>query len=310
MYYFIVNPSSRSGKGLKVWQQVEAELEAAATEYRVFFTAHTHHATELAREISSQKGHHTIVALGGDGTVNEVVNGIQDFDRVTFAYIPTGSSNDFARSLGLPATPAEAVANILQPTYYAKLDLGQLTCPDRTLLFAVSCGMGFDAAVCHDAMGSKFKKVLNKLHLGKLTYVAIALHQLLTLPAHPITVTIDQKKKISLPRAFFVAAMNCPYEGGGLKMCPKASPSDGHLDICAVRHLNKFLLAMILPTAYFGKHVLFRRWVHIDKGTSIQMETPRPLPIHADGEPCGLQTSMTIRCLPGKLKIITGKQKM
>ena len=306
MYYFIVNPSSRSGKGAKVWQQVEYELEKAAVEYRVFFTDHSGHATELAREISVQEGRHTIVALGGDGTVNEVINGILDFSRITFAYIPTGSSNDFARSLGLPTDPAEAVRNILRPSYYTKLDLGQIEYEDQARLFAVSCGVGFDAAVCHEAMVSRIKKILNRLGLGKLTYVGIALHQILTLPAHPITMNIDHKLKTALPKAFFVAVMNCPYEGGGLKMCPKANPSDGHLDVCAVRHLSKLLLTMILPTAYFGKHVHFRRWVHIEKGSTIKISSPHPLPLHVDGEPLGSQLNVTVRCLPQKLKLITG----
>lgn len=307
MYYFIVNPSSRSGKGAKVWQQVEAELEAAAVDYRVFFTAHSGHATQLAEEISAQEGRHTIIALGGDGTVNEVVNGIRDFDRITFAYIPTGSSNDFARSLGLPTEPAEAVKNILHPSYYTKLDLGQLEYGNITRLFVVSCGVGFDAAVCHEAMVSRIKKILNRMGLGKLTYVGIALHQILTLPAHPITISIGHKIKNTLPKAFFVAVMNCPYEGGGLKMCPKAAPTDGHLDVCAVRHLNKLLLAAILPTAYAGKHIHFRRWVHIDKGDDIKITSPTPLPIHVDGEPLEHQTSVTVTCIPKKLKLITGK---
>ena len=102
MYYFIVNPGSRSGRGKAVWQIVEGILEREQVEYLVFFTAYRYHATKLAREITSQKEKLTLVTVGGDGTVNEVVDGIQDFSRVTFGYIPTGSSNDFARSLRLP----------------------------------------------------------------------------------------------------------------------------------------------------------------------------------------------------------------
>lgn len=307
MYFFIVNPSSRSGKGAKVWQQVEAELEQATVEYRVFFTRHSGHATELAAEISSQEGHHTIVALGGDGTVNEVLNGIRDFERITFAYIPTGSSNDFARSLGLPTETSEAVKNILHPTYYERLDVGQLEYDGKTRLFAVSCGVGFDAAVCHEAMVSKIKKLLNRLGLGKLTYVGIALHQLLTLPAHPITFAVGHKLKTTLPKAFFVAIMNCPYEGGGLKMCPDATPTDGKLDVCAVRHLNKLLLTVILPTAYGGQHIHFKRWVHIERGNQIHITTPTPLALHVDGEPLGNHSDILVNCLPQKLKLITGK---
>lgn len=305
MYYFIVNPSSRSGKGLQVWQQAEAELEKNAVEYRVFFTSEKVRADQLAKEITRMEGYQTLVALGGDGTVNEVINGIQNFEQVTFAYIPSGSSNDFARSLKLPTDPVEAVQNILNPKYYAKLDLGEASFDEQKRLFAVSCGMGFDAAVCHEAMTSKLKKILNKLGLGKLTYVAIALHQLIALPARPITLFVD-KLKTSFPKTFFVSVQNCAYEGGGLKLCPKARPDDGNLDVCAVKALNKLVLACVLPTGYVGKHTIFS-CVKISQGKEIEMKAPTALALHMDGEPCGYQTDLSIRCLPGKLKMITGK---
>ncbi len=307
MYYFIVNPSSRSGHGLKVWQKVEAELERVSVEYRVFFTSKRLSATELVRDITGQPGQHTIVALGGDGTVNEAVNGIQDFSRVTFAYIPTGSSNDFARSLGLPHDPAAAVQNILYPTYYVKTDLGELQYDGNTRLFVVSCGIGFDAAVCHEALRSRIKDVLNHLGLGKLTYVGIALRQLLLLPAFPISIRLNNGLKLSFPKIFFVSVQNFPYEGGGLKMCPHADDKDGKLDLCVVERLSKLFLAAVLPTAYFGKHTIFRQ-VHLHKGESIHLKTTVPMPVHVDGESCQCQTDISLRCLPARLKVITGNR--
>ena len=122
MYYFIVNPSSRSGHGKEVWQTVEEILDQEDVEYRVYFTAHRYHATKLAQEITAQNTRLTLVAIGGDGTVNEILNGIRDFSTVTFAYIPTGSGNDFARALGLPSDTAEAVNNILHPSYFGRAD--------------------------------------------------------------------------------------------------------------------------------------------------------------------------------------------
>lgn len=118
MYYFIVNPGSRSGNGKIVWKEVEAILEQEQVEYRVYFTAYRYHATKLSKEITSGGEKLTLVTVGGDGTVNEVIDGIQDFDKVTFAYIPTGSSNDFARSLKLPSNPETALMNILHPSYF------------------------------------------------------------------------------------------------------------------------------------------------------------------------------------------------
>lgn len=306
MYYFIVNPSSRSGRGRKVWQQVEAELERLFVEYRVFFTSGPGHATRLSREITGREGNHTLIALGGDGTVNEVINGIRDFDRVTFAYIPTGSSNDFARSLGLPGEPLEALANILHPRYYRRIDLGRLRYGNSERLFAVSCGIGFDAAVCYEALHSKIKNLLNRIGLGKLTYVGIALRQMILLKGHPISMTVEGSGKRRFPKAFFVSVMNCAYEGGGLKICPKANPADGRLDSCAVESVNKLLLSLVLPTAFFGKHTHF--WcVHMNRGPVIRLKSQTPLPVHADGEFCEYQRELVVSCLPGHLKIIAGK---
>ncbi len=306
MYYFIVNPSSRSGRGRRVWQQVEEELERLSMEYRVFFTSGPSHATTLAADITRRPGRHTLVAVGGDGTINEVINGIRDFERITFAYIPTGSSNDFARSLGLPWEPLAALHNILHPTYYRRIDLGQMEYGNKTRLFAVSCGMGFDAAVCREAFRSRIKHVLNRVGLGKLTYVGIALHQMLLLKAHPIHMTVDSSLKKTFPKTFFISVLNCPYEGGGLKLCPKASPSDKRLDFCVVERMNKLFLSLMLPTAYFGRHTHFRG-IHIDTGTVIHLKSSAPLPVHADGEYCQAQTSLSICCIPEKLKIIAGK---
>ena len=134
-----------------------SNLEQEQVEYRVFFTAYRYHATKLSKEITSRGEKLTLVTVGGDGTVNEVIDGIQDFSRVTFAYIPTGSSNDFARSLKLPSNPKTALMNILHPSYFRKIDLGLMTYGTRTRRFAGSCGCGFDAAVCQEALGSPIK---------------------------------------------------------------------------------------------------------------------------------------------------------
>ena len=309
MYYFIVNPSSRSGRGRKVWQQVEVELERLSVEYRVFFTSGQGHAIKLSREITSRDGSHTLVALGGDGTVNEVINGIQDFDRVTFAYIPTGSSNDFARSLKLPGEPLEALANILHPKYYRRIDLGRMEYGNRQRLFAVSCGMGFDAAVCYEALHSKMKRLLNRIKLGKLTYVGIALRQMILLKGHAISMTAEGSGKRMFPKTFFVSVMNCAYEGGGLKMCPQAQPLYGRLDTCVVESVNKLFLSLVLPTAFFGKHTHF--WcVHMNRGPVIRLKAQTPLPVHADGEFCKYHRELVISCLPGRLKIIAGKEEI
>lgn len=306
IYYFIVNPGSRSGHGQSVWQTVEEILDREQAEYHVFFTSYRYHATELAREITSRKEKLTLVALGGDGTVDEVINGIQDFSRVTFAYIPTGSSNDFARSLGLPSDTEEAVMNILHPRYLQKIDLGLASLDGEEHRFAVSCGCGFDAAVCHEALSSRFKNLLNKLKLGKLTYVGIALKQIIMSKRFASTLILDGHKTLRYKQTFFIAGMNCCYEGGGLKLAPKAKPDDGFLNVCVVENLPRLVIAFMLPTAYVGKHTIFPG-VHLYRVKKFEIQFHEQVAFHADGEPFYAQKNIQVSCLPKCLTMIAGK---
>ena len=94
MYYFIVNATSRTGKAQQIWKDVKAELDSKGIEYKFFMTGSRGHAKKLATKICKEDGEIKLVVVGGDGTANEVINGIQDFDRVKFGYVPTGSGND------------------------------------------------------------------------------------------------------------------------------------------------------------------------------------------------------------------------
>ncbi|MCI8860877.1 MAG: diacylglycerol kinase family lipid kinase [Lachnospiraceae bacterium] len=309
MYYFIVNPGSRSGNGKVVWQTIEEILEREQVEYRVYFTSYRYHATKLAKEITSRGEKLTLVTVGGDGTVNEVVDGIQDFNKVTFGYIPTGSSNDFARSLKLPSAPEAALHNILHPSYFQRIDLGLITYGSWSRRFAGSCGCGFDAAVCQEALGSPIKNVLNRFGLGKLTYVGIALKQILLFRPVPVRLTLDHHKKLRFPRTYFLSALNCPYEGGGLKMCPQAKADDGFLDVCVVEGLSKLTIALMFPTAYRGRHNIFKG-IHQYRVKSLEIRPEKPLPFHTDGEPYAPEDVLTVSCLSGALTIIGGRQRM
>lgn len=306
MYYFIVNPSSRSGHGKTVWKTVEQVLKQEQAEYQAFFTSHRYHATQLAAEITSKDEKITLVALGGDGTVDEVINGIRDFSKVTFAYIPTGSSNDFARSLRLPSDPEEAIRNILEPKYLRRIDLGLAKLNGKEHRFAGSSGCGFDAAVCHEAIASPFKNVLNRLKLGKLTYVGIALKQIIMSRRFAATMVLDDNKTYHFKKTFFIAGMNCSYEGGGLLLCPKARADDGLLDICVVENLPRLVIATMLPTAYFGKHTIFPG-IHLHRVKKMNLTFDGQVAFHTDGEPDYAENHLEISCIPNCLTLIAGR---
>ena len=306
MYYFIVNPHSRSGMGEQLWHEIQPELDKNGTEYKVYFTKYQKHATKITQEITREKKLLTIVVLGGDGTLNEVVNGIEHSGLVTLGYIPTGSSNDFARSYKLPSNPLKALSSILSPQCIRSMDLGELSYGKKKRRFAVSSGMGFDAAICHEVSISRIKYVLNRLKLGKLTYVMIALRQWMFMSPSSVTITLDGTKTQSFENCYFVTSMNHKYEGGGFKFSPSAKPDDGLLSICVIADISKLKMLLLLPTALFGKHTLFKG-VYTYDCKSIKITSDNPLPLHVDGEPILGQKEVTLSCLPSKLQVITTK---
>ena len=306
MYYFIVNPNSRSGMGEQLWHEIQPELEKNKIEYKVYFTKYQKHATKITQEITHEKKLRTIVVLGGDGTINEVINGIEHSGLVTLGYIPTGSSNDFARSYKLPVKPIKALSSILSPQCIRSMDLGELSYGKKKRRFAVSSGIGFDAAICHEVSVSRMKYVLNRLKMGKLTYVVIALKQWLFMSPSSVSITLNETETHSFENCYFVTTMNHKYEGGGFKFSPNAKPDDGLLSICVIADISKLKMLLLLPTALLGKHTIFKG-VYTYDCKSIKISSDRALPIHVDGEPILAQNEITLSCLPSKLQIITTK---
>lgn len=303
MYAFIVNRHSRSGLGGKVWDELEQLLKDRAIEYEVHFTEYQRHATTISNRITSDNKEHTIIALGGDGTINEVVNGIVDLDKVTFGYIPVGSGNDFARGLYLPKDPKEALEVVLAKAHTHSINIGTIAYGNRVRRFAVSSGLGYDAAICHEVVVSKAKQLLNRIGLGKLTYVFVALHRLFASKLDEMTLILDHEKEVHFSKTYFAAFMNNPYEGGGLMFAPNAQNNDGVLDIVVASDIPKLKVLRILPTVYKGNHTRFKG-IHMHTAKHIEVHSKCPLAIHTDGEPIYLHRDAVISCEDKKLAVI------
>lgn len=297
MYYIIMNPSSSSGRGMRIWKQLEPVFQERKIPYRLLLSTHNGHIAELAAEVTASERPVNLIILGGDGTVNEALQGIRDFSKANIGFIPTGSGNDLARDMRLGKDPLKTLESILNKDICRKVDLGRLTVDSHRdasvkkggndtpneRFFVVSSGIGFDAAVCEEALSSRLKDVLNKLKLGKLTYLGIALKQLITAKNVSCDLYLDDKSPIHLDRFLFSAFMIHRYEGGGFKFCPDADAGDGLLDICLVGHLPKPVIFLALPTAFFGKHYLFPQIFHY-RASRIEIKTSAPLWVHTDGE--------------------------
>ncbi|MDD3173605.1 MAG: diacylglycerol kinase family lipid kinase [Herbinix sp.] len=307
MYHFIINPKSSSGRGIQYWWTVKSELDKQQIRYTAVFTKHTGHATELTRTICSENnGIKNIVILGGDGTFNEVINGIDNFNEVLFGYIPSGSSNDLARSLKIPKDPIKALSNILKPTKFKYLDYGLITFFDENMQprkFACSSGIGYDANVCFEVQSSPLKKRLNRFGAGKFVYIAIAIKQLITVKPSNVTVIVDGGKKDTYDKVLLVSSMIHKYEGGGLLMAPHANPSDGKLSVCLVHGLSPLMAFLLLPTIFTGKHVNYKA-VEAFHCSEIEIITDKDTSVHTDGEVPSVCSHIKVSCIREQIRMI------
>lgn len=303
MLHFIVNPASSTGNGKKKWEAIEKRLTETNTAYKLYTTTGTDSARQFAAQITAIDAPVTIAVLGGDGTINEVLTGFRDYSLVTLGYIPAGSSNDLARDLKLPKDPIEALDIILHPKEFTYMDIGKIQYEGGERNFGVSTGIGFDAAICHEALHSPLKNTLNKLHLGKLTYVGIALKQLIRTKRHGCTVYLDGSREIHFSRFYFVTCMVHKYEGGGFMFCPEADYKDGYLDVCVAGNISKPGVLGLLPTAYKGGHTRVRG-IGIYRSKKVVIAADSLLPVHADGESCGMQAKITMTQEEKQLRVI------
>ena len=304
-YHFIVNKRARSGKGKKIWETIKGKVAKMPIDWQVHFTEYRGHGIKMVRELTSSDEEITIIAIGGDGTVNEVVNGIVNFDKVTMAYIPAGSGNDFARGLGLTANPLKALDIIINKKPIKNLDLGEVKRAGKVRKFAISTGIGFDAAVAHQVAVSKWKHFFNRIKLGKLTYVAIAIERLFNDPTFTMEVFLDDEEPLIFKNTYFAAMMNSPYEGGGFKFCPDAKFDDGYLDVMVAADMSKTQVLIALPKSFKGNH-LSASGVHIFRCKKVKFITEKPVVIHSDGEALFLRDEVEGRVLPGILRTIVG----
>lgn len=306
MLYIIVNPASKSGLGKKKWETFKEKLNQNSIVYEVFFTDKQNGATRCAREISGKirpDSRDILCVLGGDGTINEVVNAFDGAKDMALAYLPTGSSNDLARALNIASSPDELIRHIKNPIIHTA-DTGILTTANgKKRRFCVSCGIGLDAAVCKEALDSKLKDALNRLGLGKLTYAGIALKQLISAPSCHCDITFEDGAVKHFDRLLFAVSMVHPYEGGGIQMAPMADCHDGLFDVMVVAGLRKWRALYLLPLAFFGLHTKARN-VYFFKVRKLVIETDVPLIVHADGEYCGKQQKITLSCHENGLKFI------
>ncbi len=309
----VVNPAGASGRTRKYWLNTIEPLFSGA-DYTVHYSAPDRSITDICRELTETGKHVNLVIVGGDGTMNEAVNGIADFTNVSVGLIPCGSGNDLARDLPVQKDPEKNVKMILSGKVSRQIDIGEAiyrNCGGMTgthsedrgsRRFVISAGAGFDAETCVIVQRSAMKKFLNKIHLGKLIYIAVAAG--LIFKMEKFSVMMDTgRKKLTFPNCMFTVAMNHKFEGGGFKFCPNADDTDGVLDLCTAGDFTRGEFFRIFPSAYSGSHEKFAK-VYPDRAAHVRYRTDRPVWIHTDGEPVCRSDDFEFRIINQKMNML------
>lgn len=283
----IVNPAA--GKTKKYWPEIESIIEKLEYDCEIKFTKRRGHATTLA---SQAKQVDVIGCVGGDGTLNEIINGIMGRD-ISVSVIPTGTANDFVKSAGLYADYVQATRNLFT-SQTRSVDVGALTYDGgETRYFIEVAGMGFDGLV------SKTTSQTNKSASGTIPYVLGILKHMAAYKGADVSLTIDGtciNQKI-----MFVDVAIGKYVGSGMTIAPWAEMDDGLFDIIVVGHFGRIESLLRLPTLYKGTHLNHPRigWF---RGKHVELISDESLSIHVEGEYIG-QTPAAFDILPGGLKV-------
>ncbi|MFC0557678.1 diacylglycerol/lipid kinase family protein [Halalkalibacter alkalisediminis] len=292
MYYFIVNKTSGNGRSIKIWNEIEGILKEKKVTYMVLLSSNKIEVLEYISTIKSRNSRvDGVVALGGDGTIHEIIN--QLIGTVyPFTVIPTGSGNDFARARGITKDYEQEIDRILKKGQQT-IDL--LKIGDRHCMTVV--GIGFDGKVAKEANEMKLKK-----WFGGLAYFFIIFKVLISYKPTYTKLLLNGEERI-FERVWLIAIANHPYYGGGMKICPDATSNDGKLDICIIHSLPKWRLLFILAAVFKGKHVTMTgvEYVQVE---SIEVESNEPLYVTADGEIMG-QTPTTVTVTKDAFHVIS-----
>lgn len=308
MITFIVNEASGRGRAGLFWREMRKELLRRDIAFRDWRTLAPGEATALAHLLGqSAEDVEKVVVVGGDGTVNEVLNGISDFERVALGVVPIGSGNDFARGLHLPRRPQQALERVFTATGDRRIDLGEVVgdghAPRR---FAISAGVGMDAWVCRAVDASRAKAGLNRVGLGSLTYAFMTLSAVWQQETASGTVRFETPEGTltrDLRDLIFLACMNFSREGGGVPIAPGADPADGCFSVCLAGGLTRAQVYRKLPLLAVGRHT-HTKGVTMCRASRVEVHADASLVLHADGEVPGSVRDAVFTVRPQALRVL------
>ncbi len=295
----IVNPAAGAGRTAKKWPQIMSLLKSIGLRFEHDVTEAPRHAIELAKS-AAKRGYELVVSVGGDGTINEIVNGLYDAGNikdVMLGIISTGTGSDYIRTTGTPRNTREACQRLLIPQKLL-VDLGvveyDIAGQATERLFVNFAGLGFDAEVVK-ATTQKFKA------LGSMpAYLLGLLATLCSYKNREVSIKLDGETEDR--KVCAIVMSNGKYGGGKMFVAPNADLTDGFLDVMTINDISKPDLVWSLPRIYKGTHLSHPK-VTITRAKEIEIEPRQPMSIQADGELLG-EAPARFHLLPLTLNVV------
>lgn len=304
-WYFIVNPVAGNGQGHKSWQKIQWLLKQANINFDFGISTHPQHSTHLA-SAAVLKGHRHIVAVGGDGTINEIINGIftqQEVptDSITFAVLPIGTGNDWIKTHKIPTNYKKAIQLLIQ-SKIIKHDIGKVTYHNVDTLKKEQRFFVNVAGLAYDAFVTRVTKLRPKYGNSKLYYLYLILRCVTQFKATPATIFFDDQE-VSFP-FFNITIGQCQYNGGGTILVPHADPTDGLFALSLFKDVKSWEILVKAPRFYTGSIVKHKEAVTAQvKHIKITAPAESPTYVEVDGEWLG-QSPIEFTMFPASINVI------
>jgi diacylglycerol kinase (ATP) len=293
---FLVNPASDNGATGRRWPEIANRAAAAGLTGEALLSERPGQLTELARRAADEAGE-LLVVVGGDGTVNEVVNGLAGREGPELAVIPRGTGRDFVRTYGIPHKLDDALRTA-RDGRTREIDVGRARFRSwqgepAEWYFANIASAGMSGAIAKRA--NETSKALG----GKVSYFWATFAVFSRWRTFELTVAVGAETRRA--RMHDVVVANGRYFGGGMMICPEAEPDDGVFDVLLIGNLTKRDLLLTLPKTYRGKHLPHPK-AELLRGPTVEIEAPEPLPVELDGEQPGT-TPARFEIIPRALRL-------
>jgi YegS/Rv2252/BmrU family lipid kinase len=303
-WFAIVNPKAGSGKGKKDWPTIQNLLIEEGIDFDFALTQRKFHAVELAVS-AAKKGYRKILSVGGDGTLNEIVNGVfiqKDVSTtdILIGVIGVGTGNDWQRMYGIPNTYHGKIKAIKEENTFLQ-DVGRVNFFESRInhdrYFANAGGVGFDAEV---ALSTNTLKEAGRK--GKILYMYSLLKTLFAYQTTMVSVKIDDEKING--KIFSITLGIGKYNGGGMIQLPKASPDDGLFDITVIKDMSRLDVIRNIHRLYNGS-ILNHPKIFGYQGYNVAISSKPHLNLEVDGESLG-SSPFTFSILPKSIRVVVG----